>query len=153
MSLFSTLDVSGSGLAVQRTRVELLAQNVANAQTTRTASGGPYRRRHAIFESEPQTASAFSAVLAGFRGAAEPSWRKELTGVRVAEVVVDRTPPERRYLPGHPDAGPDGYVDFPAFNPVEDMVDLSAGVRAYQANLSVIAAVKEMINRTLDISR
>jgi flagellar basal-body rod protein FlgC len=76
-----------------------------------------------------------------------------MQGVRVSEVLVDETAPERRYLPGHPDAGPDGYVDFPAFNPVEDMVDLTAAVRSYQANLAAIASVKEMISRTLEISR
>lgn len=153
MSLFSTLNVSSSGLSAQRTRVELLAQNVANAQTTRTPEGGPYRRKHAVFESEPELASAFSTMLAGFHARLGPSSSPATEGVKVAEVVQDASPAERRYLPSHPDAGPDGYVDFPPFNPVEDMVDLGAGVRAYQANLAVIAAVKEMINRTIDISR
>ncbi len=152
MSLFSALNVSGSGLAAQRQRVEILAQNVANAQTTRTAEGGPYRRQHVTFESEPQGFSSFESVWSRFQaagGIGEPA----AEGVRVSGVIVDETPPERRYMPGHPDAGPDGYVAFPAFNPVEDMVDLSAGVRSYQANLSAIRAIREMINRTLEISR
>jgi flagellar basal-body rod protein FlgC len=153
MSLFSTLNVSGSGLDAQRLRVELLAQNVANSQTTRTPEGGPYRRRHVVFEAEPQTASPFRTAFADLRsggGSLDPG---QLYGVRVGRVVIDDTPPERRYLPQHPDANPDGYVDFPAFHPVEDMVDLSAAVRSYQANLAVIAAVKEMIQRTLEISQ
>ena len=152
MSLFSALNVSGSGLAAQRQRVETLAQNVANAQTTRTAEGGPYRRQHVTFESEPQGFSTFDTVWSRFQaagGLSDPA----AEGVRVSEIVADETPPERRYLPGHPDAGADGYVEFPAFNPVEDMVDLTAGVRSYQANLAAIRAIREMISRTLDISK
>jgi flagellar basal-body rod protein FlgC len=151
MSLFQTLDVSASGLAVQRARVEALAQNVANAQTTRTPEGGPYRRRHVVVEAAPEASTPFGATLARLRTGLDPS--HDEAGVRVNEIVVDDSPPERRYLPSHPDAGPDGYVDFPPFNPVEDMVDLSSGVRTYQANLAVIAALKEMISRTFDISR
>lgn len=151
MSLFGTMDISASGLAVQRARVEALAQNVANAQTTRTPEGGPYRRRHVVVEAAPGTGSPFGTMLAHLRSGVDPA--RQTTGVRVNEIVVDDSPPERRYLPSHPDAGPDGYVDFPPFNPVEDMVDLSSGVRSYQANLAVIAALKEMISRTLDISR
>ena len=92
-------------------------------------------------------------MLAGFHARLGSSSSPATTGVKVAQVVQDDSPPERRYLPSHPDADPDGYVEFPPFNPVEDMVDLGAVVRAYQANLAVIAAVKEMINRTIDISR
>jgi flagellar basal-body rod protein FlgC len=152
MSLFSALNVSGSGLAAQRQRVETLAQNVANAQTTRTVEGGPYRRQHVTFESEPQGFSTFDTVWSRFQAAGGRS-DPAAEGVRVSEIVADETPPERRYLPGHPDAGADGYVEFPAFNPVEDMVDLTAGVRSYQANLAAIRAIREMISRTLEISR
>ena len=145
MSLFSALAVSASGLAAQRTRVELLVQNLANSETTRTPEGGPYRRREAIFVSEP-VPTPFRVLLAGSLG--EP-----LAGVSVAEIAVDASEPERRYLPGHPDADPDGYVAFPAFNPVEDMVDLTAAVRSFQANLAAMGAVKEMLNRSLDLVR
>ena len=151
MSLLNTLDISASGLAVQRARVETLAQNIANAQTTRTPAGGPYRRRHVLVEAAPEASTPFGTMLAGMRADLDP--RYDATGVRVQEIITDDSPPERRYLPSHPDAGPDGYVEFPPFNPVEDMVDLSSGVRAYQANLAVIAALKEMISRTFDISR
>lgn len=153
MSLFSTLNVSGSGLDAQRLRVELLAQNVANSQTTRTAEGGPYRRRQVVFEAAPATASPFRAVFGDLRTGSGALDQREPYGVRVSRVLVDDSAPERRYLPQHPDANADGYVEFPAFHPVEDMVDLSAAVRSYQANLSVIAAVKEMIQRTLEISQ
>lgn len=151
MSLLNSLDISASGLAVQRARVEALAQNVANAQTTRTPEGGPYRRRHVVVEAAPEATTPFGTMLAQLR--AGFGTRHDDRGVRVADVVVDQSPPERRYLPSHPDADADGYVAFPSFNPVEDMVDLNAGVRSYQANLAVIAALKEMISRTFDISR
>ena len=152
MSLFATLDISGSGLAAQRQRIEVLAENVANANTTRTPEGGPYRRRHVVFESEPQGFSNFRSVWSRARSLAVGGGGQQ-QGVRVSGVLTDEQPPERRYQPGHPDAGADGYVEFPAFNPVEDMVDLTAGVRSYQANLAVVTAIKEMIQRTLDISR
>jgi len=145
MSLFAAMQVSATGLAAQRTRVELLVQNLANAEATRTPEGGPYRRRDAIFMSEPMPAS-FRALLEGSLG--EP-----LVGVTVAEITVDESEPERRYLPGHPDADPNGYVLFPRVNPVEDMVDLTAAVRSYQANLAAMSAAKEMLQRSLDLLR
>ncbi len=153
MSLFSILDVSASALAAQRMRVEVLAQNIANAETTRTPEGGPYRRRHVVFKAEPQPLSGFQAVLARVQSPSGSSVPPDVQGVRVSEVSVDNTPPERRYLPSHPDANAEGYVDFPPFNPVEDMVDLTAGVRSYQANLAVVSAVREMITRTIEIAR
>ncbi len=153
MSLFSILDVSASALAAQRMRVEVLAQNIANAETTRTPEGGPYRRRHVVFKAEPQPVSGFRAVLARVQSPSGSSVSPDVQGVRVSEVSVDNTPAERRYLPSHPDANAEGYVDFPPFNPVEDMIDLTAGVRSYQANLAVVSAVREMITRTIEIAR
>ncbi len=153
MGLFSILNVSASGLAAQRTRVEVLAQNIANSETTRTPSGGPYRRRRVVFESERQPTAPFGVVLAEMVSPVTDPFRAETQGVRVADISVDNAPPERRYAPHHPDAGPSGYVDFPPFNPVEDMVDLTAAVRSYQANLAVISSVKEMLNRTIEIGR
>ena len=150
MSLFTALDVSKSGLAAQRLRVEMLAQNIANAETTRAPEGGPYRRRQVIFEATP-AGEPFSAVFG--RVTAVGFADRETQGVRVAEVAIDDSEPELRYLPGHPDADAEGFVAFPPFNPVEDMVDLTAGVRAYQANLAVIAALKEMVNRTIEMMR
>ena len=145
MSLFSVLSVSASGMAAQRTRAELLVENLANAETTRTPEGGPYRRKDLVFESAPATAP-FSSVLEAQLGA-PPG------GVRVAEVVVDSRPPERRYLPGHPDANADGYVAFPRVNPAEDMVDLLGASRGYQANVAAMSAIKDMIQRSIDLIR
>jgi flagellar basal-body rod protein FlgC len=144
MSLFSLLSVSASGMSAQRARAELLVENLANAETTRTPEGGPYRRKDAVFATDaPESpfASIFEAQLA------RPD------GVRVSEVVVDNRDPERRYLPGHPDADKDGYVAFPRINPAEDMVDLMGATRSYQANVAAISAVKDMIQRSIDLLR
>jgi flagellar basal-body rod protein FlgC len=140
MSLFASIQVSASGMAAQRTRAELLVENMANAETTRTPEGGPYRRKDAVFSSETQS-SPFSALF-----------QNELaTGVKVADVVQDNRPPEKRYLPGHPDADADGYVTFPAMNPAEDMVDLMNATRSYQANVAAISSVKDMIRSSISL--
>ncbi|MEO8096864.1 MAG: flagellar basal body rod protein FlgC [Acidobacteriota bacterium] len=142
MSLFSSLQVSASGMAAQRLRAELLVENMANAETTRTPQGGPYRRKDVVFAPDTQT-SPFSAVF-----------QRELgQGVRVADVVVDDRAPDMRYLPGHPDADANGYVAFPKLNPAEEMVDLLNASRSYQGNVAAMSAVKDMINRSIDIMR
>ena len=143
MSLFSALSVSASGMSAQRVRAELLVENIANAETTRTPEGGPYRRKDAIFESEPAGASFSSLLDAQLSGAS--------TGVRVAQITVDTREPEKRYMPGHPDADADGYLAFPRMNPAEDMVDLMSATRSYQANVAAISAVKDMIQRSIDL--
>jgi flagellar basal-body rod protein FlgC len=145
MSLLSALSVSASGMAAQRTRSELLVENIANSETTRTAEGGPYRRKDAVFTSTP-VPSAFSSLL-------DEQMGSSLMGVTVAGVSIDNREPERRYMPGHPDADKDGYVSMPRMNPAEDMVDLMGASRGYQANVSAISAVKDMIQRSIDILR
>jgi len=145
MSLFDVLSVSASGMGAQRMRAELLAENLANAETTRTPEGGPYRRKDAVFASESQV-SPFSAVL-------QTELTGGVTGVGVSEIVEDARDPEKRYLPGHPDADAKGYVAFPRINPAEDMVDLMGASRGYQANISAMTAVKDMINRSIDLLR
>ena len=144
MSLFSTLSVSASGMAAQRVRAELLVENMANADTTRTPDGGPYRRKDAIFES----AGAQSSFASAYQSALGSE-----SGVRVSEITVDDTAPERKYMPGHPDAGPDGYVALPNINPAEEMVNLMGASRGYQANVASMSAVKEMIQRSIDLLR
>jgi len=145
MSLFSSLSVSASGMSAQRERAEVLVENIANADTTRTAEGGPYRRRDVVFQSS-QTTSPFSSTL-------QTALDGEANGVSISQIVVDNTDPEKRYMPGHPDADKDGYVAFPHVNPAEDMVDLLGASRGYQANVSAISAVKDMIQRSLDLFR
>jgi flagellar basal-body rod protein FlgC len=145
MSLFSVLSVSASGMAAQRVRAQLLTENLANSETTRTPEGGPYRRKDAVF-SVDGVSSPFSAV---FQDALGP----EVNGVKVAEVVEDTREPIKRYQPGHPDADEKGYVSFPNINPAEDMVDLMGASRGYQANVSAMNAIKDMIHRSLDLLR
>lgn len=143
MSLFSALSVSASGMAAQRTRAELLTENLANSETTRTPDGGPYRRKDALFTSASQ-ASPFASV---FEAEMAPE------GVAVSEIVIDQRDPDKRYLPGHPDADAQGYVAFPRINPAEDMVDLMTATRGYQANVSAMSAVKDMIQKSVDLLR
>ncbi|MBI3679612.1 MAG: flagellar basal body rod protein FlgC [Acidobacteria bacterium] len=144
-SLFTLMSVSASGMGAERKRAELLVENLANAETTRTAEGGPYRRRDVVFESEPQ-GSPFAAVF-------QREFGETAIGVGVAGVVVDPREPELRYLPGHPDARPDGYVAFPRISPAEDMADLMSATRGYQANVAALSAIKDMIQRSLDLLR
>lgn len=145
MSLFSVLSVSASGMAAQRTRAELLVQNLANSETTRTPDGGPYRRQDAIFQSAPQT-SPFSAVF-------QTEMNPGVNGVEVSEVVEDTSEAEKRYMPGHPDADPEGYVAFPNVKPAEDMVDLLSAQRGFQGNVAAMTAIKDMINHSIDLMR
>jgi flagellar basal-body rod protein FlgC len=142
MSLFSVLSVGASGMQAQRVRAELLVENLANAETTRTPEGGPYRRKDAVFESTT-VSSPFSSVF--------ESQVNESGGVAVSQIVTDNSEPERRYIPGHPDADKEGYVAFPKMNPAEDMVDLMGASRGYQANVAAISAVKDMIQRSIGL--
>ncbi|MGC2657677.1 MAG: flagellar basal body rod protein FlgC [Bryobacteraceae bacterium] len=144
MSLFSAISVSASGMAAQRTRAELLVENMANSETTHTAEGGPYRRKDAIFEAQ-QVTSPFSAEMDSAMNDGTA------TGVKVTDISVDQTAPDKRYMPGHPDADADGYVSFPKFNPAEDMVDLMEASRNYEGNVSAISAVKDMIQKSIDL--
>ena len=143
MSLFSVLSVSASGMSAQRTRAELIIQNLANSETTRTPEGGPYRRQDVLFQSAAQ-ASPFASVF-----------QTELTdgvmGVEVAEVVQDSSEGEKRYQPGHPDADQEGYVSYPNINPAEDMVDLLGAQRGYEGNVAAMTAIKDMIQRSIDL--
>lgn len=146
MSLFSAISVSASGMEAQRTRAELLTENLANSETTRTPGGGPYRRKDAVFTSgsvESPFQSLFASELSG--GGAP--------GVSVSEVTVDDGPPDMRYQPGHPDANADGYVAFPRIHPAEDMVDLMGASRSFQANVAAITSVKDMIQKSIDLFR
>jgi flagellar basal-body rod protein FlgC len=143
MSLFHLLSVSASGLEAQRKRAEIVVENLANAETTRTPQGGPYRRKNVVFEAaNPE--QPFQAVF-------QSEMRRATQGVSVGEVVEDTR--EWRYAPGHPDADADGYVAFPNINPAEEMVDLMSATRGYQTNVAAMAAIKDMIQRSLDLMR
>ena len=143
MSLFGAISVSASGLEAQRIRAELITENLANADTTRTPGGGPYRRKDAVFSTSPAE-NSFVGTLAEISSGGSQ-------GVMVSNISVDQSDPDRRYLPGHPDADADGYVAFPKINPSEEMVDLMSASRGYEANIAAISSVKDMIGRSLDL--
>ncbi len=139
MDFFTALRISGSGLSVERARVNLASSNLANAEVTRTAEGGPYKRLDPVLE-----AVRFDTYLTGGDGPA---------AVRVAQVVADQAEGRRVYSPGHPDADPQGFVTFPNVNPVHEVVNLMSASRGYEANATAIETIKGMANRALDISR
>ncbi len=143
MNLFGMLEVSGSALGAERWRAEVVAANMANSETTRTAHGGAYRRQMLVFRAQPMP--RFPLLLAGLRKSVPDG------GVRVERVVADSTPMPRRYEPGHPDADGAGYVTYPNVNPVMEMADLLSAVRAYQLNAAAVQAAKSMIQQSLQI--
>jgi flagellar basal-body rod protein FlgC len=145
VSLFSSLSVSASGMAAQRARTEVLVENLANSETTRTPEGGPYRRKDVVF-AEDDSVGSFSSQLDSVLGS-------NVAGVTVSQTTEDDSAPEMRYMPGHPDADKNGYVAFPRINPAEDMVDLMGASRGYEANVAAISAVKDMIQKSLDLFR
>jgi flagellar basal-body rod protein FlgC len=132
-------------MAAQRARTEVLVENLANSETTRTPEGGPYRRKDVVF-TEDSSIGSFSSQMDSALGTS-------MSGVSVSEIAVDDSAPEMRYQPGHPDADKDGYVAYPKINPAEDMVDLMGASRGYEANVAAITAVKDMINKSLDLFR
>lgn len=147
MNLFGVMEVSASALQAERIRAEVVADNMANAETTRTAEGGPYRRKLVVF-SEATAQPSFASQLVGRVGA---DTVEAVKGVRVTDVVEDPAAPLRRYDPGHPDADKDGYVSYPDINPVTEMVDLMGATRAYGLNSSAVQAEKGMVASSLDI--
>jgi len=143
MNLFGMLEVSGSALGAERWRAEVVAANMANAETTRTAQGGAYRRQMLVFRAQPTP--RFPLMLARLRRGTPDG------GVRVERVVDDASPMPSRYEPGHPDADSAGYVTYPNVNPVMEMADLLSAVRAYQLNAAAVQAAKNMIQQSLQI--
>ncbi len=142
MNLFSMLEMSGSALGAERLRAEVVAANMANAQTTRTPPGGPYRRQLVVFQSRARP--HFSLALNRLT-------RENPAAVRVAAVVGDARPFVMRFEPGHPDANAQGYVAYPQVDPIEEMTDLLSAVRAYELNASAVQATKNMIQQSLNL--
>jgi flagellar basal-body rod protein FlgC len=151
MGLFDALDVSASGLSAERLRMDVTAGNLANAQSTSAAGGGPYRRREVVLQE--RGATPFSAALAGARGATGVAVPSTPGGVRVAGIVEDPSPDRLVHDPGHPDADARGYVRMPNVNPVSEMVDLITASRGYEANVTALQTAKQMFAKTLDLLR
>jgi flagellar basal-body rod protein FlgC len=135
MGMFDALSISSTGMSAERLRMDVIAENLANAETTRTPQGGPYQRQEVVLE---QAGASFGEVLGG---------------VRVGGIVSDTSPPRRVYDPGHPDADKQGYVTLPNVNPVNEMVDLITAQRGYEANVTAMSAAKQMFTKTLDVLR
>lgn len=138
MALFSGLQISASALTAERLRMDVISSNLANVNTTRTAAGGPYRRQVATLAAAPL---GFGAALAA------------AGGVRVEAISADPAPFKLKYDPGHPDAGPDGFVRLPNVDVLAEMVDLLAASRSYEANVTAFNAGKAMFLRALEIGR
>ncbi len=145
MDFITALDMGASALSAERTHINIISMNLANAKTTRTAEGGPYRRKSVVMESIPVDAS-FSKQMQG-------ALDKELRGVRVQGVAVDQRPLKLVYEPGHPDANADGYVAYPDINVVEEMAALMTAQRGYEANVTTVDTIKQMYNKALEINR
>lgn len=144
MSFLSSIDVSGSGLTAQRLMMDVISNNIANVNTTRTSEGGPYRRQMAVFAAQKPKFS-----LLGLGKGTEQIGQ----GVNVVGIVKDQTPPRLVYNPEHPDANAKGYVAMPEVNIVTEMVDMIAASRAYEANVTAINSSKTMALKALDIGR
>jgi flagellar basal-body rod protein FlgC len=144
MNLFNLLDVSGSALVAERERAEIVASNLANADTTRTPGGGPYRRQEVVFATTRVGPPTFEQA---FDAAADNA----VQGVRVAEVVTDPAAPVQRFDPSNPDANAQGYVEYPDINPAKETVDLMEAARAFELNVDAINATKNMITQALTI--
>ncbi len=178
MNLFAMMETSGGAMQAERMRAEVVAANMANAETTRTTNGGAYHRQHVVFAANAGdlefantlneasgTATLGTAAPTSLASASLPQFPTPLLslslsgsgptapGVHIAAVVEDTSPPLKRYDPGHPDAGPDGYVSYPDINPLTEMVDLMGATRAYGLNSSAVQAEKGMITSALEIAK
>jgi flagellar basal-body rod protein FlgC len=148
MSLFGGLEISASGLTAERLRMDVSAENLANAQTTRGTDGQPYRRKEVVLQ---EAAGSFGASLSAAMGSGNGT---QGGGVQVAGIVQDTaTPLKRVYDPGHPDADAQGYVSMPNVDTVTEMVDLISAQRAYEANVTAMQAAKQMFSKTLELLR
>jgi flagellar basal-body rod protein FlgC len=145
MNLFGLLQINGAALLAQRERAELSASNMANAETTRTIEGGPYRRQNVVFAAKHPFSTGFATTLASFTDLHTQT-------VQVSDVLQDVSAPLRRYEPSHPDADSSGYVNLPNINPVEESVNLMEAARSYQLNVSAIQTTKAMIQSAIGIA-
>jgi flagellar basal-body rod protein FlgC len=143
MDFLTALRISGAGLGVERTRVNLATSNLANAETTRTSEGGPYKRLDPVIQ-----AVAFPTELGAAQGSGGPPMEAQ-----ISSIVADQTPGRKVYSPGHPDADAEGFVVFPNVNPVHEVVNLMSASRSYEANATAIDTLKTMAQRGLDIGR
>ena len=147
MNIDRVFAIVGSALDAQRQRLNIIAGNLANAESTRSPNGGPYIRRDVVFQAMSVDSSFHAVFNSAFGGSTEP------VGVRITDIIEDSRPLRTVYDPGHPDANEEGYLQLPNVNPVEEMVNLISATRAYEANIAVLETGKTMILRALEMGR
>jgi len=143
VSFQNTLHISAAGMSAQRFRLNVIASNLANLQTTRTPEGGPYRRRDVVFAAKP--------LVGNQTGSLSVSGQAEPLSVEAVTFITDNRPPIMKYQPEHPDADPQGYVAYPNVNAIEEMVNMLSATRSYEANLTMMKTTKDMVNKTIEI--
>lgn len=144
--MLKAMEVLGQGMAAQRIRMQTASANLANAETTRTAAGGAYRRQEVVFQSTPVGRS-------GEPGEDTSDFESTLQGVKVAKIQEDQSPLPMVYDPGHPDANADGMVAKPNVNVVDEMVDIMGAARSFESNVTAFEALKQMVNKSMEIGR
>ncbi|MBF0480206.1 MAG: flagellar basal body rod protein FlgC [Desulfovibrionaceae bacterium] len=143
MDMMTAFDIAASGMSAERTSMNVISMNLANAKTTRTATGGPYQRKAVALRQ--------AAVQSPFASAMNSAMDEQLKGVKVAGIVTDNRPPRMVYEPGSPDADKNGYVSYPDINMVEEMTNMITTSRSYEANVASVNNVKTMYNKALTI--
>ena len=147
MSMFGAIDASASGMTAERLRMDVISNNIANANTTRTAEGGAYRRKFVVFEPRTGSGNSFANILSSTADSQKGD------GVRAVGIEADTTPGRLVYDPSNPDAKANGYVEMPNLNIVSEMVDMITASRAYEANVTAVNAAKSMAMKALDIGK
>lgn len=151
MSMFGSIDAAASGLTAERLRMDVISNNIANVNSTRTVEGGPFKRKYVIFQPRETQKDSFSSFLSSAMGIADKN--KPGDGVRAIGIGTDDTQGKLVFDPGHPDANADGYVELPNVDIVNEMVDMITASRAYEANVTTINAAKSMAQQALSISK
>ncbi len=149
MSFWNSLQISASGLTAQRLRLDVISNNIANAQTTRTAAGGPYQRQDVVFTPQGGQSPIPSSIASHIKG----MMPAPNGGVQVSQIITDQTPGQQVYDPTNPDANAQGYVTMPNVDLVTEMTNLLSATRSYEANLTVVEASKQMALRALNIGK
>ncbi|MGL5434408.1 MAG: flagellar basal body rod protein FlgC [Lachnospiraceae bacterium] len=149
MAFLSSFDISASGMSAQRVRMDIAAENIANIDTTRTAAGGPYRRKDVLFES--YGSGSFEQAMRS--AAAGKGFISRSAGVRVSNIIEDDRELKRVYNPGHPDADAEGYVNMPNVDLLKETVDSMSATRSYEANVTALNAIKLMAQKALEIGK
>ena len=156
MNIFNIFRISGAGMGAQRNRMSVTAGNMANAETTRTPEGGPYQRRNVFFQAIPlgdPTSSILSTTSAKHFSGGPRHQDSGVHSIRIAGIRESSRPPRKVYDPQHPDADGEGYVSYPDINVMEEMVDMLAAARSYEANLTAFGTTRTLVRRLLEMSR